>query len=46
MGATLAHLATGKRPFASVAKNLIALEHAYDRAMQHMHLDEVPERIR
>ena len=40
------HLATGKMPFESVAKNMIAVEHAYDRAMQHMHLDEVPKRIR
>ena len=46
VGATLVHLATGKMPFESVAKNMIAVEHAYDRAMQHMHLDEVPKRIR
>ena len=46
MGATLAHLATGKRPFESINANLIAVEHVSGRALQQRHLDEVPGALR
>lgn len=46
VAATLAHLASGKRPFSGVNSRLIALEHIHGRALEQRHLEDVPEPIR
>jgi len=46
VAATLAHLATGKRPFEGIGPHVISVEHHKGRALQHRHLEEVPDALR
>ena len=46
VAATLAHLATGKKPFDTIAPRMIPVEHHKGRALQHRHLEEVPDDLR
>lgn len=43
VAATLAELATGKKPFADTPSAMVAVEHAMGRTLQHMNLDQVPD---